>query len=539
MYYRSSSRKVGLALACGEGQIPAPAAKARNEGWEYSPPPSLEEEDDLSASSSGSPIIFFMSKDIPSQEMSDYASTDARKLPADGGSIGAVAKGGNGTTKEKSVSTEKTTKSSKKLKQKKKKRKMKMKKWTMQDIIDRMNMLAVSSGLSLTDISFSDQSTPSDPFYRRESRGDLLLTSSIAQASSVKHHSLNTKSDTSSQSSEKHSTIEEESGVSNETMQALRPRIEEKLQYTWATEDKNHVETATRLSSYVTENDQQKQPSDMGTLSSSIRLHRRSARINSTRKETEIVYPRVTVRVSKDAGKSAGITLRRELNDIYIQRISDTSIFRGTSLVPGQQVIAINGKSCWRASPTKLEAYIDKTSDPILTVSRDVSSPTSTVTTLKKPGKSCGIRLRQRKSDRAVVISKISPSGAFFESNLQVGQQVLFINGRSCRNKSAWEASRYLAKDLRYVSITVAIPRPPKPVSSVVLFSLKPQYITCPFCGYQGASKVQDSDCSSDRDPVCVFCVLGCGDSERPDCSVDHYCPQCAECFGSYEGLAM
>jgi hypothetical protein len=255
------------------------------------------------------------------------------------------------------------------------------------------------------------------------------------------------------------------------------------------------------------------------------------------------MYPRMVIKVSKLPGDFIGLTLWRSGEDIYVQGIANSSAFEDTDLAPGQQLFAVNGISCTNGNPQKILDFLNHHVGILgLVVSREVTSPVFSITKLKKPGQSCGIQLRrQRKSDGYVEIAKISPHGPFAEAGLKVGMQVLFINGNACQGKSAREAGRYLSRALRSVSITVAKPRESTTHHpGIKLFSLKPQYMVCPLCGYEGATKtrLQRQDVSAARKVTSCF-VRALSGFEMPTVSTNHYCPQCAEFLGTFRGMTV
>ena len=523
MYYRSSSRKLGLMVM--EGGF---VSTFKDDIYSLRPPSLHAEGDSLSSSSSGSPNISM--DDLSLNKTGDYSSTSAELTQRKSGT-GSVS-----TSDEETMPEKKAPPKQKKKKKKKDFTKKHAQKWTMEDILTRMNASAGSDHTeTASSTSDSDESKPLELVYSsEEEKATLQLrTSPVPSLQDSVEDPVETEG------------VQGTVGTQHVYLQISfdeEPTVVENARPLKAADESHTLEEAEEATPPKTTKDQNPCVVLASTTEepAAVVVARQSNR-KLQGDEPEILYPRMTVTVHKKKGDIAGMKLRQDADELYIKSISASSIFDGTNLVPGQQLFAINGKSCSKASPRKVMEFLQKKEGSIaMTVSREVKSNSYTVTILKEPGKPCGLQIQRRRTDDFLFIVKISPTGPFRDSDLQVGQRILFINGKSCENKSAWEASKLFNRKSRQVSITVARPKQDSPRPSISLFSLKAQEITCPYCGYQGVTRVRLAAPTTAIHAVDIQCFRACGPNlELPASVVDHFCWQCAEHLGTFRGMSM
>lgn len=163
----------------------------------------------------------------------------------------------------------------------------------------------------------------------------------------------------------------------------------------------------------------------------------------------------------RSVDQKVGMRLTRSKDVIAVESISETSLFHESGLVAGMEVLTINGISTQGKTVKDMSKIIAQSIDRVEIRARregfpfvpkppssvdDTASNASqgiAVVTARKSSKDQKVGLRLHKTEDRVVIEKLTPTSLFSGTALEVGMQVLSVNGISTRDKSV--------KDISYI----------------------------------------------------------------------------------------
>ena len=180
---------------------------------------------------------------------------------------------------------------------------------------------------------------------------------------------------------------------------------------------------------------------------------------------TIVTQQSVATAEKKERKQTVGISLGKLDDDIVICQIAQNGLFGASSLMPGQQVVSINGQDCPKASKDAVE-MIKACVGPLTIVAVDVIQKSKKVEAISTTSKSVmvgeikdivlpppppkpveAIVMKETKDSRlgltlgqgsgaSVLICFIEKPGLFAYTNLKVLQRIVSVNGTDCPSTS-------------------------------------------------------------------------------------------------------
>lgn len=163
--------------------------------------------------------------------------------------------------------------------------------------------------------------------------------------------------------------------------------------------------------------------------------------------------------IKRGAADSLGVLLLRNSNDGIISSVAEGSLASASPLRVGDRIFSINNKQCTTdMDGTFIGKYLQSLVGRVTIVAHNQEIGTSNIVesmvTKTNPRDEAGLVLKtERNMNRGLVVSKLNPNKIFADSLLNIGDQVLYINGTDCRHLTLASAVILIQESLKTVTV--------------------------------------------------------------------------------------
>lgn len=130
-----------------------------------------------------------------------------------------------------------------------------------------------------------------------------------------------------------------------------------------------------------------------------------------------------------------GISVRDMNGSVVVVRMAKDSLFQDTGLQVGHHIVRLNDQECTSAEETALSLQHAEGKITIISECGTVTGQVSATCTRESSDQLWGLRFRDT-SEKSVIIMNIAKDSVFHDSELQVGYQMITVNGYPCTTAS-------------------------------------------------------------------------------------------------------